>query len=318
MRKNLKFCVALAGMIVLGLPFFVVNASATAPVLNVDAGVLPTSKLYFLDRFDEWAQENVFTFGIPSFRARAFLENASERVAELQFLNAQGMLKNQIANRLLDKWQRDLVRAATIVGQEYAHGRRPVSLTDGVVRTALASTDAIQSEYTENFIVGEERLFLPDDFLSKAEEKTYASIFAEGVAIPEAVQRLVVEDVAIDTQRIFDETKEKANTASGEIIHVGFSALVKAAEENQNNARDFYEKGDFQNSLATYEDARTLLRLASSVNFAIDPAEYLDKQEFLSQLEQILMRLTVSGLVEKEQINDAGDEALVQFANRNR
>lgn len=113
------------------------------PVLTVSAGTLPTSPFTFFDHFDEWVEEHVFTFGITQLRAHSLIRHAAERIAELQVLDGQGLRTPEVTMRLFDDYRHSVDGAARIVEQHYLAGRRPSLLAQDLVRTTIASTDAL-------------------------------------------------------------------------------------------------------------------------------------------------------------------------------
>ncbi|MDO8512565.1 MAG: hypothetical protein Q7S57_04785 [bacterium] len=285
-----------------------------SPILTIDAGVLPTSPFYFLDNFDEWVQKNVFTFGIGSFRAEVFLESAAERVAELQFLNSQGTITNEIAQKLLNSWQNDLVFAAEIVGRDYMRGGRPIKLTDGILRTMLASADAIQAEFNENVVSGTESLSLGDNFLEGAEEKIVASLIPEDAPVPDAVLKMVVDDLAVEVS----QTQIKIDSYLAEeslvgVILFGQKLLVDSIEENQKIARSFYEKGNYRNAMDAYGDCRRAQRLISNSNIIIEFSSITEKKELVGKLDQAMKLMTDLGLIDAGELTSEYDRILVSY-----
>lgn len=286
-----------------------------SPILTIDAGVLPTSPFYFLDRFDEWVQKNIFTFGIGSFRAEVFLESAAERVAELQFLNSQGTLTNEIAQKLLNNWQNDLAFSATLVGRDYMRGGRPVKLTDGILRTMFASADAIQIEFNENAVSGTETLSVEDNFLVEAEEKIVASLIPEDAAVPDAVLKMVVDDVAVEVRQT--QIKIENNLSDESLIGVirfGQGLLVNSVKENQNIAQSFYEKGDYRNALESYDDCRRAQQFISNNDLLIEISTITDKKELVGLLDKITLQLASSGLLDAGGLVAERDRILTAYS----
>lgn len=262
------------------------------PVSTVDAGVLPTSRLYFLDLFDEWMQKNIFTFGISSFRANVFLESAEERIAELQFLNAEGTLTEKTAQELIASWRQDLIFSATIAGNEYRRGGRAINLADEITRAMFAGADAIQTEFGESTIGGAE-----------AEENIIAMLLPEDANIPDAVLKTVADDFASEIAQAAMQIKNNfADDAVVGSIFFGRKALLDALEENQKYAQEFYANGNYREALKYYRDCRVILRLAGDRNLALEFSAIVDKNELSDRLARAAKLLLDSGLVDGKEL----------------
>lgn len=310
-KTNKKNKIALIGMIVLILCAVKANA---AGVLIIDAGVLPVSRLYFLDKFDEWVQKNIFTFGISSFRAEAALSASAERVAELQFLNAQGMLSEKLSKMLLVNWEENISFAARLTGDEFASGRRPVLLADEIIKTALASTDAIQMEFNENLTVGEQTIFLADNLLSRVEARVINSVFSETAVVLEQVFRLVVEEIKTDTENTLKKIRAQITTEEKDkIIRVGSTQLLNLAEKDNEEAKVFYENNNFRNALDALTEARQALRLAVSNELVIEPVVFVDEEELKNRLDEMEVILFESGLIDATDIVAERTKAMVVY-----
>lgn len=67
-------------------------------------GVLPTSKLYFLKTWGEWAKVNILTFNKEK-KAELYLSFADRRLSEMNELQEQGKLINKKSDKLARKYQ---------------------------------------------------------------------------------------------------------------------------------------------------------------------------------------------------------------------
>jgi hypothetical protein len=310
-KKILKHCweilfisiVVCGGFTALAQTEFLSTEPVSTPILAIDAGVLPTSPFYFLDKFDEWVQKNIFTFGINSFRAQVFMQSSAEKISELQFLNAQGMLTDKIAQKLLKAWENDLAFSASLVGEEYLHGRRPINLTDEIFRTMLASADAIQLEFNGKAIGGDDALVLSDNFLDEAEKKIIASLLPENAGIPEGVLKLVSDNMVFDVRQMLKKSIISTDDESGIAISVvGGQLLRNSVVENQKIAQAYYDNGDYRNAIGSYSDCRLALRLMTNRNLAIEPMAFTDMGELEIRLDQAMMLLTNSGLINADEL----------------
>lgn len=276
-----------------------VGGEISAPVLNVDAGVLPDSKFYFLDKFDEWVQKNVFTFGIKSFRAEAYLKSASERIAELQFLSAQGRMTDKIAQDLLQSWRNDLNFSASLIANDFARGGRPVRQTDTVARTLIGSIDVIQNEFAEGENGDSQGFVLADNyFIDEAEKEIIFNLLREDVVVPEQVWRLVIDNLKFDAERNFERMKHQLeNEKEDRVMRLGATDLLKLAEQDRSAGKNYYDAGDFQNALNSYLESESALRMAANNGLVIDLGAVIEREELKKELDEAADRLMATGLI---------------------
>lgn len=116
----------------------------TPPQIVVEAGVLPGGFLGALDRLAELLDRTVFSFGLPSLRARVALTQAVERVAELQALERNGELTPSVLHTLLVSHARLIDIGDRAVARQIADGRQSSALLLLLVRTRLAAAQVLQ------------------------------------------------------------------------------------------------------------------------------------------------------------------------------
>lgn len=116
----------------------------TSPQIVVEAGVLPGGFLGALDRLAELLDRTVFSFGLPSLRARVALTQAVERVAELQALERNGELTPSTLHALLVSHARLIDIGDRAVARQISDGRQASALLLLLVRTRLAAAQVLQ------------------------------------------------------------------------------------------------------------------------------------------------------------------------------
>lgn len=114
------------------------------PQIVAEAGVLPGGFLGALDRFAELLDRTLFSFGLPSLRARVALTQAAERVAELQALERNGELTPSALHALLASHARLIEIGNLVVARQIAHDQQPTALLLLLVRTRLAAAQVLQ------------------------------------------------------------------------------------------------------------------------------------------------------------------------------
>lgn len=273
------------------------------PVLAVDAGVLPTSRLYFLDKIDEWAQKNMFAFGVNSFRIEAALQNSVERISELQFLNGNEELDDEKATELLERWRDDLIFASSLVGKSYEKGGRPISQTDGVMRTMLMSASIIEEEAQKKYFLDEKKFTLPEDFLDKSEEIVLANLLPDSAIIPEQVLAVVVDDIKVDLQQAIEKTRLLIQgDIENNVVRFGGKKLLEVASVNKEMSEEFIAKGNLRDSMKLLAEARQALRLIDDESVVIDMGSVVDEADMNVFLDKAAEKLLNSGFIDIDEI----------------
>lgn len=138
----------------------------TSPQIVVEAGVLPGGFLGALDRLAELLDRTIFSFGLPSLRARVALTQAVERVAELQALERNGELTPSVLHTLLVSHARLIDIGDRAVARQIADGRQSSALLLLLVRTRLAAAQVLQ-DVSEQLSL-EAQLRAPTPYLESA------------------------------------------------------------------------------------------------------------------------------------------------------
>jgi hypothetical protein len=292
-----------------------------APVLIVSAGILPTSPLSFLDRFDEGVERTIFTFGVRRLRAESALRHASERVAELQMLDAYGVRTKELTAQLVAEHGDLLEFAARSVGEEFARGGRPVVLMAHVVRTTLASVDALERLFEtgedlallglrEGDVLGTEQRSWgrrPDDVLGVMEDRVDVALFPNTAVVPDQILRLVATEKFAAARRDLERAgSSMAPTSQGGLVLVGAEELTTSAHAALQQASALFLGGQYAEALSFTRDARMITRWLGSGRLAVSTKELLDDPEAArTRIDQLLGDLTRHGLLTIEETRSA-------------
>lgn len=279
----------------------------SVPVLTVSAGVLPTSPLAVLDRFDEWAQRNVFSFGVRRLRAQSALLAAAERVAELQVLESQGLRTAALDTRLLAEHARLLELAARLVGEEFERGGRPILLTREVTRTTIASVDALASLIEDGSAprltdVGEDEALTEEQLigsglgglasLQKLEDRVDAALFPHPEVVPDQVLQLVVAEKLAHAERDVERVLDTLPREGSPFFVIAGDELARASHEALAQARALHRAANDRESLAFLREVRDIVlwlrseALAVRVDVPVDPDTIVRTEKILNTLER--------------------------------
>lgn len=292
--------------------------SIQPPRIVAEAGVLPTSPFFFLDRFDEWAERTIFSFGIPALRARILLVQAAERIAELQALERVGRLTPEATRALLERHTRLLSAASELIGRQLALKRASPDLLALFVRTRLAAADVIEERAAEQ--QGAEELLetLPayvedadaaedepeelkaEELLSETadalveEVENDLGLAAEEVPVSVGLLRLIAEqklakaerDLVRAQQAVEDRrVRGRVVVAEAEIRFSAASAIV--------TAREFLAAGNAREALSAAALARDVTRLLASGKIVVNP----QAADAPARLDWVLSDLVREGVI---------------------
>jgi len=225
-------------------------------------------------------------------------------------------LDDERAMELLEGWREDLVFASSLVGKSYEKGGRPVSQTDSVMRTMLASAGVIEEEAQKKYATEEKIFTLPEGFLSGAEEAVLANLLPDSAVIPEQVLSVVVDDIKIDLQQAIEKTRSRMRDDSeNNIIRVGGQKLFEMAVSNKELSERFSAKGNYRDALQFLTEARQALRLTDDDLIAIDMSTVVDEADMNVFLDKAAEKILDSGLIEIDDIVMEQDNARKAYKN---
>lgn len=288
-----------------------------APRIIREAGILPTTPFSIFDWVDEFLERNVFSFWIPTLRARIALAQAAERIAELQALEREGQRTPSLTRRLLRSEERLFSIAEQTAAERALQGTVPEDFVRDLTRTALSAAD-ILDELRERVEV-EVELAGPaepdepselDDLLEELEDEVddLADVDEEIVgkvppgrgvvaAVPGEILRLLAEQkigkAERDLQRALSKVEERR--AEGKVI-VADTELRAAAESALLSAREFFAAGNFLESLSAARQAREFVGRLKSGKIAVEPNALL-APDGEDKIQRILEDLTAEGLL---------------------
>ncbi len=290
------------------------------PVLAVDAGILPGSPFYFLDNFDEWIQINIFSFGLKNFQAQMALQNASERIAELQVLDARGLRNANITRVQLERWLAKMELAASVAGNSFENGGRPVTLTNKTVRTMIGSIESVETLFRESEQIelvsaddGEqyqetERSDTPYRFMDIGEDRIVMQLMPQTAALPDDIVRSILLEQLARAERALEQAREILNNDE-EKVHIGGKELFELAESSMTQATVLFDNGRYLMAMDFAREVRDATRLISSEvlsvdkNFSGGPAVEVDR---LATATNVLRK---SGLLEESYIRELSSRA---------
>lgn len=288
------------------------------PRIIREAGILPTTPFALFDWVDEFLERNVFSFWIPTLRARIALAQAAERIAELQALEREGRRTTSLTRRLLRAEERLFSIAEQTAATQALRGTVPEDFVTDLTRTALSAAD-ILDELRERVVV-EAELAGPaepdeprselDDLLEELEDEVddLADVDEEIVgvappgqggvaAVPVEVLRLLAEQkigkAERDLQRALSKVEERR--AAGKVL-VADVELRAAAESALGSARQFHAAGNFLESLSAARQARAFVGRLKSGKIAVEPNALLAPNGE-EKIQRILEDLTAEGLL---------------------
>lgn len=294
------------------------------PEIIAEAGMLPTNVLAVFDRLSEFFERNVFSFGIPTLRARIALTQAAERIAELQGLERNGRLTPASARGLLEAQERLLTIADQVLARQFRQGTISLDLLLLLTRTRLAAAETLEELREERDVLlqlDEEPLpspaslnALPEDVLVTPADEEHITLTAlldaniehlvdfEGKVIPQGeanvpkpVLRLLAEQKIAkaerDIVRAVRKTEERA--AQGKIL-VADVELRSAADAVLLTARQLFTEGNASEALSLAQDARRIAGELKSGQIALEP-DRLRSEGAERHIERIIQQLVEQG-----------------------
>lgn len=272
------------------------------PEIVAEAGILPTSILSLLDRFSEVVDRNIFSFGIPTLRARIALTQAAERIAELQALERAGRLTPAATRGLLQAHEQLLAVADRIVAREFASGKVSPDLFFLLVRTRLAAAEVLEELKDERAVElelegGESPSPSPrpvafSDETSPAafdnetedlsgllqEEIEHLVEFEDGMipsggpTVSQDVLRVLAEQKIAKAERDLLRATQKVEErlVRGKVL-IADTELRASAEAALVTARQLFSAGNFAEALRLAQDARGIADRLKSGQVALEP-----------------------------------------------
>ena len=295
------------------------------PVLTVSAGILPTSPLAFLDRFDEWVQRTIFSFGVRRLRAESALAEAAERIAELQVLESQGLRTAELDSRLLVEHGRRLELAARLVGEEFARGGRPVLLVREVTRTTIASLDALSSllendEDIPSADVGEGEVLDVDvrsedalgvfAMLRALEDRVDTALFPNPAVIPNEVFHLIVIEKLARAERDVERVQNTLPRDGSPSFVVAGDELVRTARDALTHARTLHLSANDREALTFTREIRDIALWFQSGALEVRSADLAKDPRAAARIEWALDDLAHQGLLTTADLASARERFL--------
>lgn len=303
-----------------------------APPLIADAGILPSSLFSFLDRLDEFFERTVFSFGIPSLRARIALAQAAERMAELQALERRGELTPWLLQRGVAAHRRLIAVADAVVARRLARGGVRLNELEALLRTRFSAAQVledlreeqeVEANVVESLPAGEENgeptaeeAGTPDvrDALEEAVadlDEVEEDLVPSGpdAALPRPVLRLLAEQKIAKAERDLARAvaKTEERIAHGKIL-VARDELQQAATMFLQAARALFDEGNFSEALAVSRDARRLAARLNGGTIALEP-NALRSPRGLARIDRVLRDLAEEGLLSTEAERTARERA---------
>ncbi|MFW0862139.1 MAG: DUF4215 domain-containing protein [Candidatus Komeilibacteria bacterium] len=209
-----------------------------------DAGATPANNFYFMDKLGDWIKLRLFSF-TKDARINTLLDQAQERVGELERLQRQNNLKPSYVNRIVDSYNNIMAEVSTRLSNMQG---------DGVDMTDIISRVTILSAKNKTIIAG---------ILSKVSAQNYNTIQSaynqSGTAFCEVVDSWVSrENQCNDTILLTQESSNSFNNIAGEIANVGeTSSSIESSFEQVSSYLDRVENisVDINNSKEDFSGA---------------------------------------------------------------
>lgn len=288
-----------------------------------DAGVLPTSAVAFLDRLDEFFERNLFSFGIPRFRARIALTQAAERLAELQALERKGQLSALKVQDLLRAHTRLLTIARRVLSHQLMSGNISRDLVVLLTAVELSAADVIeelkdQLEVTlalqtprNSWEAGssdedrpgdlEELLdFLENGGLGDSVLQGDTWLKSDAVVPPDILRFLAEQNIAkAERDLLGASAKIDERLAHGTFV-VAEVELKAGAESVLLAARQLFAAGNYLQSLATVREAMGIADRLASRKIVLELSTVMSPQGEDS-IKRVISELIEDGLLQAEQ-----------------
>ncbi len=295
------------------------------PRIVAEAGVLPTSPFAFLDRLDEFFQRTVFSLGLPNLRARIALEQAAERIAELQALEQNGKLTSAVARGLLEAHEDLLGIARRVVVQRMVRGQRADDLLRILTRTRLSTADVVdelkEELEAERELAEEDTLAPPrvaespgdeeelddlEDMADLLEELEEDLVDIEGDVlqevpargdIPREVLAFLAEQKIAKAERDLLRAQQRVEerAAHGDLL-VGDIELRMSGEAFLLTARQLFAAGNFAEALSVVKDAQRRISRLKGGKISVK-REALKSPEVGQRVRRIIDDLVAEGLL---------------------
>lgn len=268
------------------------------PQIVSEAGVLPGGVLGGLDRFAELLDRTLFSFGLPSLRARVALTQAAERVAELQALERDGTLTLSALHGLLASHARLIEIGSSVVARQVAAGRQPTALLVLLVRTRLAAAQVLHE-------VQEQRaLEEADTTLRELTDAIDALVDLEGDLLPPdtasvapAVLHVFAEQkIALAERELLAALFVVEERLAHRRVVIADAELRAAAESLLVTARELSAAGNDREALALATAVRGVIARLASETIVVEP-EHLLSEGGSFTVTEILDGLVEEGIV---------------------
>ncbi len=284
-----------------------------------DAGVLPTSAVAFLDRLDEFFERNLFSFGIPRFRARIALTQAAERLAELQALERKGQLSARRVQDLLRAHTRLLTIAQRVLSREFMSGNISRDLIVLLTQVEFSAADVTEelkdqlevtlelqepSSAWEGGSSDEDRPGDLEELLDLLESGDFEggvlrgdTWLASDAVVPADILRFLAEQNIAKAERDLLRASAKIDErlAHGVFV-VAEDELKEKAESVLLGARQLFAAGNYLQALATVRGAIVIADRLASRRIILEPATAMSPEGEESS-ERVISELIEDGLL---------------------
>lgn len=260
--------------------------------LTEKPGILPTSKLYFLKTWGEWAKVNILTFNKDK-KAELNLKFAERRLAELKELEEQGKLDDNQTTKLTDKYQKLIDRVGNHIEKKKEKGEDDTAIDDKVSEKMIKHQDVLSKVRDNVPEPAKKAIDKAKDVSLKGEEKAMERLL-ERKAESKDDDKFTAEKISkmiVELQKHISQKQEKLNKWEQEGKDVSLSRQeLEKAKTALNQARDYLNNKEYRKAYNAIKQGKQYL---SGLE------HFTDKLEKMPVINKVKQEIEERGLKQK-------------------
>lgn len=254
--------------------------------LTEKPGILPTSKLYFLKTWGEWAKVNILTFDRDK-KAELRLEFAEKRLTELNELKDQGKLDDKQSERLTNSYEKLISKVEDRIERierKKEIGGDDSSLADKVSEKMIQHQDVLNKVRDNVPEPAKKAIDKAKQVSLKGEEKAMERLLEHKTENKEGDDKFTAGKISrmiVELQRHISQKQEKLNKWEGEGKDVSLSRQeLEKAKTALNQTQDYLNNKEYRKAYDALKHGKQYL---SGLEHLIDD---LEKMPIINKVKQ--------------------------------
>lgn len=274
--------------------------------LNEKPGILPTSKLYFLKTWGEWAKVNILTFDKDK-KTELRLEFAEKRLTELNELKDQGKLDDKQSERLTNSYEKLISKVEDRIERKKEIGGDDSSLADKVSEKMIQHQDVLNKIRDNVPEPAKKAIDKAKEVSMKGEEKAMERLLEhqevnkdDGKFTAEKTSRMIIE-----LRKHIKQREEKLNKWEQEGKDVSLSRQeLEKAKATLNQAQDYLNNKEYRKA---YNAIRQGKQYLSGLEHFTDE---LEKIPVINKVKQEIEEHSLKDKIENKVRNEIKDNTI--------